>query len=66
MTGHYIEKYALYPQVDDIIRKFQGRWGQTNGIFPWNTSPNGPLYFNGKCDHDYRSTPAGSDWATAC
>jgi hypothetical protein len=63
MTAHYTNRFS---QVDDIIRKFEGRWGQTYGILPWNVSPIGPLQFISTCDHDYRPSPGSGDWAQSC
>ena len=50
--------------VDEIVRAFRGRWGQTNGES--GVSPVGPLEFDDPCDHDYERSPGLSDWIPTC
>ncbi|HUP19019.1 MAG TPA: hypothetical protein VM778_03595 [Gemmatimonadota bacterium] len=47
--------------VDDAIRAFRGRWGQTPGA-----SPFGPLVPTQPCDHDWDATPTLGDWLPGC
>ena len=47
--------------IDDAIRAFRGRWGQTAGA-----SPFGPLVPTQPCDHDWDATPALADWLPGC
>ncbi|HYO46206.1 MAG TPA: hypothetical protein VEY33_05905 [Gemmatimonadota bacterium] len=50
--------------VDEIVRGFRGRWGQTAG--ETGESPIGPLDVNQPCDHDYERSPGLSDWIPTC